>query len=159
VQLLVGAISPASCTVFAGFATPYSTCQLVVPPGTFTTSGVTLAVAVRLMVNAVIVQTTSLGNVYLAPLPTQTNPVAVGIYFQAPIYVAVPGDTLVLRMYTLFLCVLFSSRLSFIAVQISNIVTIGDYVMILSRITSLLSIISMTIFASFIYLFIFVIVI
>ena len=104
VQLLVGAISPASCTVFAGFATPYSTCQLVVPPGTFTTSGVTLAVAVRLMVNAVIVQTTSLGNVYLAPLPTQTNPVAVGIYFQAPIYAAVPGDTIALRMYFVSLC-------------------------------------------------------
>ncbi len=103
VQLLVGAISPASCAVFPGFTTPYSTCQLVVPSGTFTTSGVTLAVSVRLMVNAVIMQTTSLGNVYLAPLPTQTNPVAVGIYFQAPIYAAVPGDAFTLQMYMVFL--------------------------------------------------------
>ncbi len=103
VQLLVGG-NLASCTVFTSFATPYSTCQYVVPSVTFTTSGVTLPVSVRLTVNAVVTQTTSLGNVYLAPLPIQSNPVAVGIYFQAPIYAAVPGDSFTLQMYVFDFC-------------------------------------------------------
>jgi hypothetical protein len=55
------------------------------------------------MLNAIIVQTTSLGNVYLAPLPIQSNPVAVGIYLQAPIYAAVPGDAFTLQMYLISL--------------------------------------------------------
>ena len=52
-----------------------------------------------LSVNAVVVQTTSLGSVNLVAFPSQSVPSAIGIYFQMPTYVAVPGDTVTVDMW------------------------------------------------------------
>jgi hypothetical protein len=98
VVLTVGAATSA-CSVFSTPAAPFGSCSLAVNSVLFSTAGSTLAVSVSLLVNSVVMQTTSLGTVTLAPIPTQSNPSAVGIYFQMPIYVAVPGDTVTVEMW------------------------------------------------------------
>ena len=45
------------------------------------------------------VQTSSLGSVLLAPVPSQSVPFGLGIYFQLPIYVAVAGDSVSVQMW------------------------------------------------------------
>ena len=98
VRLTVGTAFSA-CSVFASSASPYGTCTLVVAPAMFSALGSSLAVSVALSVNAAVVESKSLGDVVLAPIPAQSTPSAAGIYFQMPIYVAVPGDTVTVPMW------------------------------------------------------------
>ena len=97
VSLTVG-VSSSTCTVFSSPAVPTGSCSLVVSSGLFALSAVTLPVSISLTVSSVLVQTTSLGNVTLAPNPSQTAPITAGLYFQMPIYAAVPGDTITVGM-------------------------------------------------------------
>jgi hypothetical protein len=99
VSLAVGTATN-NCIVFSSAAAPYGSCSLTVSPAAFSSSGVSLAVSVSLLVGSVVVQTTPLGTVALAPIPTQSTPVAVGMYLQMPIYVAVPGDTVAVDLWS-----------------------------------------------------------
>ena len=99
VSLSVGG-SSTTCALFSSSSAPYNSCSLTIGAGSFTPSGTSLPVSLSLAVNSVVVKSTSLGNVTLAAIPTQSNPLAVGLYFQMPIYVAVPGDLITVQMYS-----------------------------------------------------------
>ena len=111
VSLSVG-LASSICPVFMSPAAPYSGCWLTVNQSVFTSSGSSLPVSVSLSVNSVLVQNTLLGSVTLAPIPSQSVPSGVGIYFQLPIYVAVPGDVVTVQMYVAVIYVLFISLLA-----------------------------------------------
>ena len=98
VSLIVGSASSA-CSVFASSAAPYGSCSLTVSPSVFSSSSVTLPVSLTLSVASVLVQTSSIGTVTLAAIPSQSTPASVGIYFQMPIYTAVPGDVMTVKMW------------------------------------------------------------
>ena len=98
VRLTVGTASSA-CTVFSSESSPYGTCSLSVGTSSFSSLLTTLSVSISLFVSSVLVQNTALDTVSLAPIPTQSNPSAVGLYFQLPIYAAVPGDAVTVQMY------------------------------------------------------------
>jgi hypothetical protein len=90
VSLTVGTAS-SECTAFTVY-NPSGTCTLTVNPTLFTSSGTSLSVSLSLSVSSVVVQNQRLSNVMLAAAPTPSIPSAVGIYFQMPIYTAVPGS-------------------------------------------------------------------
>ena len=98
VTLTVGTASSA-CFVFSSPLRPHGSCSLTVEPSTFGSSASALPVLLSLSVKSVVVQASSVGTVALAPFFVHDQPSHVGIYFQMPIYQAVPGDTFTVDMW------------------------------------------------------------
>ena len=98
VSMTVGSAS-SLCIIFTSPAVPHGTCLLVVNSAIFSFASVNLPVSLTLSVNSIVVQTSSLGSVLLAPVPSQSVPFGLGIYFQLPIYVAVAGDSVSVQMW------------------------------------------------------------
>ena len=98
VSLTVGT-AVASCALFSSSLAPHGRCSIIIDSSAFSFSVSTLPVFLSLSVSSALVQTTLVGSVVLAPIPTQSTPSVVGIYFQMPIYQAVPGDTFTVKMW------------------------------------------------------------
>ena len=98
ISLTVGSTSSA-CSIFASPLSPFSTCMLEIDSVLFSTSITTLPVSLSLSLHSTIIQNTAVGSVLLAAVPTQSTPTAVGMYFQMPIYEAVPGDIISVQLW------------------------------------------------------------
>ena len=98
VSIAVGS-SSGLCSLFTSPAAPYGSCSLTIDSSLFKNIRTTLPVSITLTVGSALVQTVSLGSVTLSPKPSQNAPSVVGLYFQVPIYVAVPGDTVSVDMW------------------------------------------------------------
>ena len=98
VSLTVGTASTL-CATYSSPNQPFGRCELAVDSSAFSSGASTLTVSVSLSISSILIQSTELGSVNLAPVPYTSTPTSVGLYFYLPVNEVVIGDTISVEMW------------------------------------------------------------